>query len=356
MNIIIHSELIIQKQPEGNNMEKLKIAIIGTGKVTQSNYLPTLSAEPDVSLGYYNRSPEKANVCADKFGGKVYQSIAEIMDWRPDTVMILTREMDRYGAAKEILNQSPRRIFFEKPLVAMSSQENVTEDDFTRGKEILNKAKSIHCETAMVFNYRFFEHSLKAKKIVSERDFGKPLNVAGFVHYACWSHAIDLIHHFAGPISEICSLRGKTIYSTPDGGGMSAADVSAAFRTDSDATGTLIGTTNMAWQFPLFELTFNYERGRIRLQDLDGEMVVMDYSGREVETSHFAGHTSRWNYYDDSFDKSIKAYLKSVRDNSQPPVPGISGLMELQVEAALKRSIAQSRPVNLPLEFPITLE
>jgi predicted dehydrogenase len=336
-------------------MDKLKVAIIGTGKVAQGNYLPCLSAEPDVSLAYFNRSHEKASACAEKFGGKVCSSLRNLMDWQPDTVMILTREMERYETAKAVLEYKPRRLFFEKPLVAMAGQENVTEDDFFRGQEILNQAEQIHCETAMVFNYRFFEHSIQAKKVVSERDFGKPLNITGLVHYACWSHAIDLIHYLAGPIVEICALSGEAVHSTPDGDGMSAKDVTAAFRTEGDATGTLIGTTTMAWPFPLFELTFNFERGRIRMQDLDGDLVIMDYHGMEIETARLAAHNSRWDHYDSSFVKSIKAYLESIRNKTQPPVPGIYGLMELQVEAALKRSITLSRPVYLSTEFPLKL-
>jgi len=66
-------------------------------------------------------------------------------------------------------------------------------------------------------------------------------------------------------------------------------------------------------------------------------------------------HVSRWQQYDASFGKSINAYLQSIRDGAPPPVPGIAGLRELQVEAALKRSIAQQRPVVLDRAFPIDL-
>jgi predicted dehydrogenase len=202
----------------------------------------------------------------------------------------------------------------------------------------------------MVFNYRFFDHSQLAQRLVSERDFGRVLNVTALVHYACWSHCIDLIHFFAGPLAEVSALSSRAVR---DMGWLRAQDVMAAFRTEDDATGTLIGTTALAWDFPLFELSFNFERGRIRMQDLDGDMEVMDARGLEVERYHISGARSRWDQYNRSFVKSVQAYLKSVRNGQPPPVPGLAGLLELQVEAGLKRSIAQSRPVRLADEFPL---
>ena len=64
---------------------------------------------------------------------------------------------------------------------------------------------------------------------------------------------------------------------------------------------------------------------------------------------------SRWDQYNASFVKSTLAYLESIRQGQPPPVPGAAGLQELQVEAAIKRSIAQKRPVDLEAELPLQL-
>ncbi len=337
-------------------MSTLKVGVVGTGKVAAGNYLPCLAEEPGVSLGYYSRTRAGAEACAARFGGQVFDSTAALMDWQPDTVLVLTRETQRLEAARALLEHKPRRLFFEKPLVARHGQENVTEQDFLDGREIVRWAERMGCETAMVFNYRFFEHSAIARRAVTERDFGQAINVSGLTHYACWSHCIDLVHFFAGPIAEIAALQGRDERGAPMAGGMRARDVTAAFRTQGDATGTLIGTTALAWTFPLFELTVNFERGRIRMQDLDGDLTIMDARGMEVETYRIAGDRSRWDQYNSSFRKSVQAYLQTVRHGQPPPVPGWLGLQELQVEAALKRSIAQARPVDVAREFPLDAE
>lgn len=329
---------------------KIKVAIVGTGNVARSNYLPFLAQQEDVELSYYNRTREKAEACAREFGGWVADSIDHLMHEEPDTVLLLTREMTRYKAALEVLRHKPKRIFFEKPLVAQQDQAHVTEDDFEKGREILRQARAGGTETAMVFNYRFFDQTLKARKYLSERQFGKLIQITGFVHYACWSHSIDLIHLFAGPVAEITALPGSAEYRW---GNNTAHDVTAAFITTAGATGTIIGTTGPSFAFPLFELLFSFEGGRFTMRGLDGDMEILDYSGNHHEVFNLTRGTSQWDQYRRSFEKSLDAYLQSIRNGTEPPVPGMAGLQELQFEAALKRSIRLRRPVNLSDEFSI---
>ena len=232
----------------------------------------------------------------------------------------------------------------------MLDQAHVTDDDFVNGREVMQKAGEIGCETAMIFNYRFFDQSLRAGKILSERPFGKPIQVTAFVHYACWSHCIDLIHKITGQLAEITAISGVREHS---GAGLQAPDVAAAFVTDSGATGTILGTSGIGFTFPMFEMLFSFEGGRFTLRDLDGDTEVLDYAGNSHETFALTRETSRWQQYNASFEKSIAAYLDSIRNGTPPPVPGIAGLQELQFEAALKRSTQQHRPVKVQEEFPL---
>ena len=329
----------------------LKIGLVGTGNVAKGNYIPCLAGQEDVDLGYYNRTKAKADAVAAEFCGEAFDTLEALLAWSPDSVFVLTRETERLAAANALLELKPKRLFFEKPLVSAHSQEDVREEDFTDARTLLQKADAQGCETAMIFNYRFFDQPLKAKELIAQRHFGRVVNITGLVHYACWSHAIDLVHHFADPIVELTALQGQNAR----GDKMAARDVTTAFRTGHDATGTLIGTSMLNWTFPLLELTFNFEQGRIHIRDLDGDMEVLDHQSGRHETHAIARDRSRWQQYDDSFVKSILAYLESLRQGQPPPVPGIAGLQELQVEAAIKRSIAHKCPVDLASELPLEL-
>jgi predicted dehydrogenase len=328
----------------------LKIAVIGTGRVARDNYVPFLARQEDVTLAYYNRTPQTAREIAERFGGEALPDLGAVADWNPTTALILTSETARYDIATELIDRGVPRLFFEKPLVAAHGQAHVTEADFHNGKTLLDRARQRGIETAMVFNYRFFDQTETARALAAERQFGPVISAVGLVHYACWSHCIDLLHCFAGEVTEITALSGTV---ERHAGGMSAPDVTAALRTESGAIGTLIGTAGMQWQHPLYELVFTFEKGRLHMRDLDGTLEVLDGARQTHEVISLVRQTSRWDQYAASFRKALHTYLESLRNGQAPPVPGIAGLRELQTEAALKRSIAQRRPVLVQEEFPL---
>ncbi len=109
----------------------------------------------------------------------------------------------------------------------------------------------------------------------------------------------------------------------------------------------------MKWQQPLYELTFTFENGRIHMRDLDGTLELLDGSTRLHESHTLVQDGSRWDQYKASFDKAVGAYLNTLRTGTPPPIAAIEGLRELQVEAAIKRSIGQRRPVMVEEEFPL---
>jgi len=328
----------------------LKIAIVGTGNVARGNYVPFLSRQEDVELTYLSRTKEKPEALAAEFGGHVVGTAAELAAEDPDAVLVLTRETQRAEAIGALLEHRFRRLFFEKPLVARHGQENVCEEDFFTARDLLKQAEANGTQTAMVFNYRFFEQTKRAARLVAERSFGQALQVVAYSHYATWSHVIDLIHLFAGPIVTMAAIDSAEARGAGDN---KAVDVGAAFRFANGAIGTILGTTSPSFAFPLFELTINFEGGRVHMRDLDGEMEVLDYSGTCHEIIAPNTNASRWDHYKASFDKSVGAYLESIRRSEAPPISGDAGLQELRFEAALKRSAAQRRWVDLEAEFPV---
>ncbi len=337
--------------PKTTKSAALRIAVVGTGEVARKNYLPFLAAQKDVVLACWNRTSAKASAAARDFGGVHCSTLEELMEWRPTAVLVLTAETCRYEGGMKLLQLGAQRLFFEKPLVAAGGQAHVSEKDFLAGRTLMRLAARRRCETAMVFNYRFFEQSVAARDLAARRRFGRVTAVAGQVHYACWSHCIDLIQWFAGGIRELTALGGPVLREGDRVG--AAKDVTAAFITEDDAAGTLIGTAGMKWQHPLFELTFTYEHGRIHLRDLDGTLEILDGRRKCHETISLVRDASRWTSYDESFRQAVGAYLQSLRKRTAPPVSGIDGLRELQVEAAMRRSIRERRPVNLAREFPL---
>ena len=318
----------------------MKIAVVGTGGVAVRNYLPYIAERGDVELSYLNRTRSKAEAAAEQFGGRVAADAADLMADGPDACLIFTKEMDRVDAASALLPFGPKRLFFEKPLAARHGQADVVEEDFFDAREMLQAVHGAGVETAMVFNYRFFDQTQLAQEIVAREAFGRPVHFTGLVHYNCWSHCIDLVLQFMGPAASISAQ------ATEDSG-----NVTVAARMANDATGTLIGTSAIDLKLPLYELTFAFEHGRLSMRDLDGEMEVINYRTGRHERHNLTFDISRWDQYRLSFGKAINAYLDSVRDGAPPPIPGLAGLQELQFEAGIKRAIASGATVALEEAF-----
>ena len=328
----------------------MEIAIVGVGKVVENNYLPSLLRHQDVSLTCYSRTSERTEAIGRKFGVHTARALEELFQRQPEAVFVLTREDQRLEATQALLPFKPKRLFFEKPLVARSGQAHVVPQDFWDGKSLLLQAQATGAESALVFNYRFFDQIQRARRLIQERNFGAIVSVVAFTHFACWSHCIDLILEFAGPVREVSAQQGTQLhpfFETDE-----VADVAASFLIGNQATGVLLGTSGIEWNFPLYELTINFEHGRIHFRDLDQDMEVLDYRGKFHELFSPSRGESRWTKYDESFEKSIDAYLASIRAGAPPPVPGIAGLLELQFEVSLRQSIAERRPVIPAEEFP----
>ena len=152
------------------------------------------------------------------------------------------------------------------------------------------------------------------------------------------------------------ALRLDGFEVTPCSGANEAVDVAASFLTVGGAAGTLVGSAGTGFKFPLYELTICFENGRLTLRGLDGDLDVLDNRTGVQETFALSRDKSRWDQYNASFGKSLAAYLESIRQESDPPVPGVAGLMELQFEAGFRRAILKGAPVDVQEAFPLEID
>ena len=151
------------------------------------------------------------------------------------------------------------------------------------------------------------------------------------------SRCIDLIATVAVPFARIAALT-TGIGDSPD--------LAVAFTTALEVSGTLFATHRMAWQHPLFELAISYERDRVLIRDLYGQIEVFESCRPGSEVISAPRDVSRWERYRASFAASLDGYFAFIAANGRPPLTGRDGLRELQVEAAIRRSIASETTVD----------
>jgi len=331
----------------------MKIAIVGTGGNARHNYIPFLSEQKGMELSYYDLASNLVAECTSKYGGRAAKSIEDLMSDKPDSVLVLTDEAHHLDVGNALLEYRPKRIFFEKPLHARNGQASVCEQDFFDARDFLTRAHAQGVETAMMFNYRFFEQSLRLQEFISTRKMGRVRQASMLIQYCCWSHCLDLIRNLCGGPVRVTALSSTEAYGD-EKLRMRGVDIAAALLLENGATVTLLGTSGPdIYRAPIYTGTLNFENGMVHLSDLDTSMTIFTPGSNYVETISLLADKSRWDQYKESFKKAIAAYLDSIAKGKAPPVPGLAGLEELQFEVALKRSAAEGRPVDVLKEFPV---
>lgn len=326
----------------------LRCLVVGIGSLATGHYLPFLAAQDDVELAYLSRTPESAQRAAQQLGGVALASWADAASYGADVAFNLTTDTQHAAVLDELVRTGIPRVFTEKPLVAVLGQERVTEADFRRAAAIASAADAAHVELAMGFNYRFFDTVQRARQLIADGSFGALTAVVADAHYACWSHTIDLIGLTCGPLATLSAL-GESVPA----GSETAPARSIAFVTSAGVTGTLSGTSRRTWADELLSISLLFERGRVRLRDLDVSLEVFDGDADRHTVTRLGSGSSRWDRYAASFRASLSAYLEAVRAGVPAPVGIDAGLRELQVEAAIARSIERGGPVDVQTEFPL---
>lgn len=332
------------------NHAGLRIGIVGVGKVATDNYLPWLVRQKGIDLYYYTRTSTSLDAVVAQFGGHRTGSLEELAQQNPDVIFILTNETSHVPIANELLQSNIKRLFIEKPLQAKSGQASVTEQDFFDARDFLQKARSSGTEVAMNFNYRFFTQTMHLKKLIQERGLGPLLQSTWLVHYACWSHCIDLIRYFGGAVRNVTALNGDLPFGS---GHMRGTDIAAAFTLHSGGVGTIVGTSAPSFALPLYHVNMNFQHGSVSFSDLDSQMTLYQEGADFGESFSIMPDKSRWHQYNASFKHALEAYFHALRGGETPPVSGLDGLAELQFEAALRRSAASGKTVELESEFPM---
>ncbi|MCU1423356.1 MAG: dehydrogenase [Microbacteriaceae bacterium] len=319
----------------------MKCAVVGIGGVALGQYLPALAGSEGMELGYLSRAEGSTRAAVGRFGGEVLEGFAGLAAWHPDVAFVTAADTAHHTIVRELIRAGVPRLYVEKPFVAKRGQAFVTDDDYREGVALLEEARSAGVEIAVGFNYRAFATVRRALEATA--DCGAVIGVEASAHYACWSHTIDLIGLFAGPIRTLSALAGEREHGEPP---LRTVDRAVSFVTEGGAVGALRGTAGSAFADTLLELTVRFERGRATLRDLGLSLELADERG---DTTRFTPPTdaSRWALYDRSFADSIAGYLATVRAGSPPPVTGEDGVAELRVEAAIHRSLATHAPVEL---------
>ena len=95
----------------------MKVGIIGCGKIAQVRHIPEYLDNPQAEIaGYYDFNLERAKELADRFGGKAYETVEDLLaDPEIDAVSVCAANNAHAEVTIKALNAG-KHVLCEKPM------------------------------------------------------------------------------------------------------------------------------------------------------------------------------------------------------------------------------------------------
>lgn len=194
-------------------MEKLRVGVIGAGRIAAGSHLPCLAKFPDVEVVLCEVDEARLKFVADRFG--INETRADYRDMlardRPDAVFVLTPPAVTYGVARDALAAGVPTIMEKPP--GMATAET---------RDLLATARAAGTTGMVAVNRRFQPMLNQARRMV-EANGRIAVIVAEFYHYSLSLyrslgsseetlariitpgaiHTIDLVRYLGGDVTSV---------------------------------------------------------------------------------------------------------------------------------------------------------
>ncbi len=244
---------------------KIRVGIIGAGRIAEMVHVPSLRLRPDVCevIAVASRTEEKARAFADRWGiPRVYPDWASLLaDPDVDAVVICPPSGLTYAAAKAAI-AAGKHILCEKPL-------GLSYPEARDLQEAAERARIIHM---VAFTFRFVPGLRYFKRLVGEGHFGEirhwrlsyftdfmldpstPIawrnqraQAGGGILADMGSHAIDFARYLLGDIAAVSGVSRLYVRERPSrfGSGMEPVDAEDAYAFTVEFASGTIGTFDL---------------------------------------------------------------------------------------------------------------
>ena len=137
----------------------VKVGIIGCGKIAQRRHVPEYASNIHAKIiGYFDARKEAAEALAAQYGGKVYDSIDDMLsDPEVEAVSVCTSNNTHAEVSIQAM-RAGKHVLCEKPM-ARTVEEC---------EEMLRVAKEMNCFLMIGQNQRFNTGHVRAKELIEQ--------------------------------------------------------------------------------------------------------------------------------------------------------------------------------------------
>jgi myo-inositol 2-dehydrogenase/D-chiro-inositol 1-dehydrogenase len=333
-------------------MKKLKLGVIGTGRIGKVHIATLVQSVPQADvIAVADVNQESAKELALKYGIKtVCASYKDIIKNPEVEAIVICSPTDTHAQYIVEAAQAGKHIFCEKPV-------DLSLDVI---KKAIDEVKKAGVKLMVGFNRRFDPNFLKIKQMVEEGKIGEPhilkitsrdpnppsaqySAVSGGMFLDMTIHDFDMARYITG--SNVKEVYTKaTVLVDPEIG--KAGDVDTAIITLTFENGAIGVIDNSR------KAVYGYDQ-RIEIFGSKG-MVSADNNFPENH-KYFAGdgvHSSLplnffMDRYIEAYANEMKVFCNAVVNGSKLPVTGEDGLLSVAIALAAKKSYLENRSVKL---------
>ncbi len=144
----------------------IKIGIIGCGKIAQVRHIPEYAENLSCELvAFYNRTFYEAQKCADKYGGKAYESIEALLASDVDAVSVCVPNYLHAQVTLQAL-EAGKHVLCEKPMASNLEDAQAMVDSAKKAGKILMIGQ----------NQRLAKAHAQARKIILSGEMGQVIS------------------------------------------------------------------------------------------------------------------------------------------------------------------------------------
>jgi UDP-N-acetyl-2-amino-2-deoxyglucuronate dehydrogenase len=360
-------------------MQKVKIAIIGCGKVSDL-HAAAIKITPEAQfVAVYSRNREKAARYGEKYGVQGFIDIEEMIASTGAEAVIVCTPHPAHRNAAVIAAAAGAHVLVEKPLAS-----SLKDCD-----EILEAAKIAKVKIGTVSQRRFYAPVQRVRQAIDAGKIGKPalgtvlmLGWRDQDYYASdpwrgrWQaegggvlvnqapHQLDLLQWFMGPITELFG-----VWSNINHPYIEVEDTAVAIvRFQSGALGNIV-VSNSQKPGIYGKVHIHGQNGAsVGVQTDGGAMFVPGMSpileppvndmwtvaGEENMLAHWQTEdremfNSLPNAAQHYFHLQIRDFLQAIIDDREPLITGADGRKTVEIFTAIYRSQKTNAPVTFPL-------
>lgn len=344
----------------------LKIGLIGCGKITEVRHAPEYFENPNCQItAYYNPTRSKAEKLAALYGGKVCDSIEELLASDVDAVSVCVPNNVHDTVAIQALNAG-KHVLCEKPMaITLEGCEKMLEAQKKSGKILM-----------IGLNQRFAKAHVKGREIFRSGELGEL--VAFETHFSHpgpegWTgkadswffekktaafgamadlgvHKTDLLYYLTGKdIVKTFAVMATTDKKFSDGRPIEVDDNAMAIYTNEDG---VVGTMHAGWTNYGAEnnsTKLYCQGGVIRMYDDPEYSLIVETKDGEVKKYDLDKLTSNKDQTSGGRTSTgvIDAFVDAVMTGVEPDASGESAMHAMKVIFANQESAVEGRPVAI---------